>query len=167
MNHTLSNLVKSTLQKTAFNWHFGFQKMSSTSSAAIEAKCIFCKIVRKDIASNILFEDDNYLVFPDHSPAALHHYLVIPKRHVVEIRSLTKEDIPMVREMETIGLRVLNEQGGDEASAFTGFHWPIHTVSHLHMHILSPSVTGVLKSIQFSRIFFGSTELALDMLDKK
>jgi len=72
----------------------------------------------------------------------------------------------MIQEMETVGLRVLNEQGGDVASAATGFHWPIHMVSHLHMHILSPSVTGVVKSIQFSRLFFGSTQQAIDMLDK-
>ena len=42
----------------------------------------------------------------DHKPAAEHHYLVIPKKHFEKIPTLTKEDIPMIRRMEKIGMEV-------------------------------------------------------------
>lgn len=170
MKQTLAKIVNRSLLNIQYKSRFGHLRISNTPVAGMEnisnKKCIFCKISRKEMASNILYEDDNYLVFPDHSPAALYHYLVIPRRHIIEVRSLKAEDVPMVKEMERIGLRVLSEKGGDVDTAVTGFHWPIHTVSHLHMHILSPSITGVFKSIQFSRYFFGSTQQAVEMLEK-
>ena len=41
--------------------------------------------------------------------------------------------------MEAAGLRVLGQQGGDTGNVMTGFHWPLHTVSHLHMHVIAPA----------------------------
>lgn len=66
-------------------------------SSRMSSNCVFCKIVTKETPSNILHEvgscrlgilttnitstlqDDQFLVFPDISPAAQHHLLVIPK----------------------------------------------------------------------------------------
>ena len=45
-------------------------------------------------------------IFRDHRPAAEHHYLVIPKKHFEKITTLTKQDIPMIRRMEKIGIEV-------------------------------------------------------------
>ena len=77
----------------------------------------------------------------------------------------------MVRDMEELGLRVLQEQSGhtDKSNkVMTGFHWPLHTVSHLHMHIIAPSDNiKFLKKLEFSRMLFGSTQAAIEMLEKK
>ena len=43
--------------------------------------CIFCKIVKKEIPSTIIYEDDNFLAFLDIAPANKGHTLVIPKEH--------------------------------------------------------------------------------------
>ena len=43
--------------------------------------CIFCKIVNKEIPSNIVLEDDNFLAFHDINPTRKIHVLVIPKSH--------------------------------------------------------------------------------------
>merc|ERR1712098_1028500 len=131
------------------------------------------KIVAKEAPANILYEDEKLLVFTDRSPAAKHHFLVIPKEHIKDIKSLRAKDIPLVEEMKEVGLKVLRDQGGDveevhSKKACTGFHWPIHTVSHLHMHIISPAdtMTSWFKRIEFSRMIFGSTEDAIKMLQK-
>jgi len=110
------------------------KRMASSSS------CIFCKIVAKEAPANILFEDDRFVVFPDIRPASKVHLLVITKEHIKDIQSLNADDIPMVKDMEQIGLRISEEQGGDPAKTITGFHWPIHSVGHIHMHIISPQV---------------------------
>merc|ERR1712228_316954 len=109
-------------------------------------------------------KDERFVVFPDISPAAKNHLLVIPKEHIVDVRALTRADIPMVRDMELLGIKVITENASDSSNIITGFHWPIHLVSHLHMHIISPHIEGIIKSIQFSRFFFGDTESAIAML---
>ena len=87
---------------------------------------------------------------------------------IKDIQSMNKNDIPLVREMKELGVGVLRDQGGDVDKVMTGFHWPIHTVSHLHMHIISPS-DGLrfMKKLEFSSMFFGDTESAIEMLEKK
>lgn len=44
--------------------------------------CLFCKITRKEIPSEIAFEDDEVLAFKDITPQAPLHILVIPKLHI-------------------------------------------------------------------------------------
>ena len=44
--------------------------------------CIFCKIVKKEIPANIVYEDADFLAFLDIRPLAPGHTLVIPKQHV-------------------------------------------------------------------------------------
>merc|ERR1712215_391723 len=82
-------------------------------SVKMTTNCIFCKIVNKEAPSNILHEDERFVVFPDISPAAKNHLLLIPKEHIVDVRALTRDDIPMVRDMEVLGIKVLRENGGD------------------------------------------------------
>lgn len=143
-------------------------KIFNRGMSATGSKCIFCKIAAKEAPAKILLEDEKFVVFPDRSPAAEHHFLVIPKIHIKSVQSLTKHDIDMVKEMEEAGLKVLQEQGGSQETVMTGFHWPIHTVSHLHMHVISPSDNmRFLKRAEFSRFFFGSTQQAIEMLEKQ
>ena len=46
------------------------------------------------------------LIYRDHKPAAEHHYLVIPKKHFRKVTTLVKDDIPMIRRMEKVGMEV-------------------------------------------------------------
>lgn len=46
-----------------------------------DESCIFCKIIAKEILSNIVYEDDKFLAFLDINPRSPGHTLVIPKRH--------------------------------------------------------------------------------------
>ena len=48
--------------------------------------------------------------------------------------------------MEKVGLDVLREQGGEVESAITGFHWPIHTVRHLHTSLYQSWALAVFHS---------------------
>jgi histidine triad (HIT) family protein len=43
--------------------------------------CIFCKIVRKEIPAEIVYEDDSFLAFLDINPQSPGHTQVIPKEH--------------------------------------------------------------------------------------
>lgn len=54
--------------------------------------CIFCKIAKKEIKSNIILETEKSLAFMDAFPLAKGHSLVIPKTHYEKIQDISKED---------------------------------------------------------------------------
>ena len=54
--------------------------------------CIFCKIIKKEIGANIVYEDENVIAFNDIHPVTPVHILVIPKIHLDSLANLEKED---------------------------------------------------------------------------
>ena len=70
--------------------------------------CIFCKIIKGEIPSTKVYEDDEILAFNDINPAAPIHILVIPKKHIISLAHMEKEDeVIMFSKQELI----LNEAG--------------------------------------------------------
>ena len=100
--------------------------------------CIFCKIVKGEIPSAKLYEDDRVLAFKDINPQAPVHILVIPKQHIGSIDELDRQNADIVAHMMPIikalaeeyhlesGYRVISNVGEDAGQ----------TVHHLHFHIL-------------------------------
>lgn len=100
--------------------------------------CIFCKILNREISSDIIYEDDKILVFKDLYPQAPIHLLAIPKTHIPSLNSINKENslfiakifevIPIIAEKLAISesYRVVNNCGNDAGQ----------TVQHVHFHIL-------------------------------
>ena len=56
-------------------------------------ECLFCKIVRGEIPSKKIYEDDNSFAFLDINPANPGHALVIPKTHAENIFDVEEEDL--------------------------------------------------------------------------
>ena len=54
--------------------------------------CLFCKIIKGEIPSSKVYEDDEILAFNDINPAAPIHILVIPKKHITSLAHMEKED---------------------------------------------------------------------------
>ena len=59
--------------------------------------CIFCKIIKKEIPSKIVYEDERVLAFNDINPQAPVHILVIPKKHIGSLIELNSTDKELVR----------------------------------------------------------------------
>ena len=59
--------------------------------------CVFCKIVNKEIPSEMLYEDDDVIAFKDIQPAAPIHILVVPKKHIEKVTDLSEEDEALIR----------------------------------------------------------------------
>ena len=55
--------------------------------------CIFCKIAKKEIRSDIIYEDKKTLAFLDNHPASLGHTLVISKAHAETLDKLDEKDL--------------------------------------------------------------------------
>jgi len=100
--------------------------------------CIFCKIVRGEIPSRKVYEDDEILGFHDINPIAPTHFMLIPKKHIASLSDVTPEDAGVLGRIMAITGRLAREQGSPE-----GFRTIINTgrigqqdVMHVHVHVL-------------------------------
>lgn len=107
--------------------------------------CIFCKIIKGEIPSEKVYEDEEILAFKDINPAAPIHILVIPKKHIAMLTDLTQADEAIVGKIYTTinkiaeqegfkdeGYRVITNCGKDSGQE----------VMHIHFHILGGKKLG-------------------------
>ena len=104
---------------------------------------IFGKILRGELPAIVFDESPSVLAFQDRTPRAQCHALVIPKRFIPTVASLTKDDLTILQEMHEMGLGLI-EQHQPEAFArkdyILCFHLPpFNSVNHLHLHVLVPA----------------------------
>jgi histidine triad (HIT) family protein len=102
-------------------------------------KCIFCKIVKGSIPSEIVHETEKILVFKDITPVAPVHYLIIPKKHITSINEIQKEDSEILAEIfyvakylgETTPMLENNYRLVCSTGADAG-----QVVDHMHFHLI-------------------------------
>jgi histidine triad (HIT) family protein len=100
--------------------------------------CLFCKIMKGEIPSAKVYENDYVYAFRDINPQAPVHVLVIPKKHISSLNEADRADdrelaeclraISMIAAREKLvnGFRVVSNCGPDACQS----------VQHLHFHIL-------------------------------
>ena len=100
--------------------------------------CIFCKIIAGEIPSDILYQDDDVLVFPDINPAAPVHLLVITRRHIPSLAEMADADTPLVGKMVKAANKMAKEKGLAGGYRVTINSGPDggQLVPHLHLHLL-------------------------------
>lgn len=102
-------------------------------------ECIFCKIIKGEIPSKKIYEDDKVLAFYDISPEAPVHFLVIPKEHIASANELTKENASVISHIFLIINKIVSELGISESGYRivnnTGEEGG-QTVHHMHFHVL-------------------------------
>ncbi len=101
--------------------------------------CLFCKIINKEIPSNIIYEDKQILAFDDIDPKAPIHKLIIPKKHITTTNDLQANDGSLIGAMLILatdlakkldiaepGYRMVMNCNADGGQA----------VYHIHLHLL-------------------------------
>ena len=58
--------------------------------------CIFCKIINKEIGTEFVYEDEDFVVFSDINPKAKTHLLVVPRKHIISIADMEEGDCELV-----------------------------------------------------------------------
>lgn len=102
--------------------------------------CLFCKIIKGEIPSSKVYEDELVYAFNDIDPQAPVHFLVVPKEHISSALEIDESNAHIVghvfkvvktlaREMGFAdgGYRIVNNCGQDGGQ----------TVGHLHFHVLA------------------------------
>jgi len=101
--------------------------------------CLFCKIGKKEIPTQLLFENKDVIAFRDIAPQAPVHILIIPKRHIPGMNDVSVEDEAVLGQIQTIA----RELAAKEKISGDGYRLVMNcgknggqAVSHLHYHLL-------------------------------
>ena len=99
--------------------------------------CVFCKIVKGEIKSQKVYEDEETLAFLDINPVNKGHVLVIPKDHYENIFDIPKEKLAKVMEVVQKVAIALKKMGADGVNIVSnnGKAADQH-VFHLHVHVI-------------------------------
>lgn len=101
--------------------------------------CLFCKICRKEIPAQIIYEDESMLAFHDIRPQAPTHILVIPRKHIATVDEAEPEDALLLGQMIIKAKEIAKEQGIGQSGYRLVFNINAHggqEVYHIHLHIL-------------------------------
>ncbi len=104
--------------------------------------CIFCKIIKGEIPSSVVYEDEEMVAFKDVAPAAPVHVLLLPKKHVENVTSCPAQLLshllskvgPIAQQLGVAekGFRLVINTGADGGQ----------TVPHLHIHLIGGAELG-------------------------
>lgn len=108
--------------------------------------CIFCKIIRREIPSTSVYEDDKVLAFKDLHPKAPTHILFIPKTHIARLDDIQTSDAGVMKDLYEGILNFAKKNSLREP----GFRTQINVgegggqiVFHLHVHLLSQQTLNI------------------------
>ena len=129
-----------------------------------ESTCIFCKIAAGEIPSKTIYEDENFRVILDISPATKGHALILPKEHYANLYELPDE---MAGKVMLLAKRLAAHM--TEALGCDGFNLMQNngevagqTVFHFHLHLI-PRYQGDGNE---DKICWNHLELSQEELDK-
>ena len=115
--------------------------------------CIFCKIVAGTVPANKVYEDEDFIAFPDINPVAPLHLLLVPKQHIATLADCTNAaDVALLGKLLGIAPVLAQKNGygyhhgakAAEEGQEGGFRLVINTgpgggqeIYHFHMHLLA------------------------------
>ena len=100
--------------------------------------CLFCKIINKEVPSDIIYEDEKVIAFKDIHPKAPVHLLIVPKKHIPSVDHLEIEDKTLMGELILTAQKIAREK------KLKGYRLQINVgrpagqlIDHLHLHLLA------------------------------
>lgn len=107
--------------------------------SAERADCIFCRIIKGDLKSDKVFEDDRVIVIKDIKPKAPTHLLIMPKVHIENVAELNSKHESLAGHLLLVAGDMARKSGVDKK----GFRLQLNNgegagqeVPHLHIHLL-------------------------------
>lgn len=100
--------------------------------------CLFCKIVKGDIPSKKVYEDEHTYAFEDIDPKAPTHVLIVPKKHVAGLKEARVEDAALIGQCHLAAAHIARERKIED-----GYRTVLNvgpksgqSVFHLHVHLI-------------------------------
>lgn len=122
--------------------------------------CVFCKIVNGDIPSNTIYENSEFKVIMDISPATRGHVLILPKEHYKDIYDIDAETAGKLFQLAAVVARALKEVLNCDGLNILQNNGVIagQTVFHFHMHLI-PRYEGDDVTVKWEEHFMDAEEM--------
>ncbi len=111
----------------------------------MDENCLFCRIIKGEIPSSKVYEDEDVLAFKDINPAAPIHVLVIPKKHIPSLAEMEDGDEKIISKI----YKIINEIAEKHGFKQNGYRVIVNCgkdggqeVGHLHFHLLAGKQLG-------------------------
>ncbi len=111
---------------------------------------IFSKIIRQEIPTPLLYQDELVTAFRDIAPRVSTHILIVPNKHIPTVNDVTEADELVMGRMISVAKKLAKEEGIDEK----GYRLIINCnedggqeVFHIHLHLLGGQRLGSMLSV--------------------
>lgn len=101
--------------------------------------CLFCKIIKGEIPSTVVYETDDLVAIKDIAPQAPFHVIIIPKTHIPSPAHITEENCDIAGKMILAAAKIAQQEhldNGYRIVANCGEEGG-QTVGHIHFHMLA------------------------------
>ncbi|MFK8138930.1 MAG: HIT domain-containing protein [Bdellovibrionales bacterium] len=99
--------------------------------------CVFCKIINKEIPSEVVYEDERVLGIKDIQPKSPTHLLFLPKTHIESLDSLDESQIDVFNNILLVAKKFATEHSLRPYRLTLNTGAPFQEVMHLHLHLES------------------------------
>lgn len=98
--------------------------------------CIFCKIIKKDIPSKVIYEDEVVIAFLDINPNSTGHTLIIPKNHFKDLDDIDLETLNHIYKVAKEIKKLIEERLNPDGIKLVQNNGNLQEVKHYHLHII-------------------------------
>ncbi len=102
------------------------------------SECLFCRIVRGDVPSKKVYEDEDTFAFEDINPQGPTHVLVIPKKHIAGLKEAKAEDAELLGRCQLAAAEIARQRSIED-----GYRTVLNvgpgagqSVFHMHVHLI-------------------------------
>lgn len=98
--------------------------------------CIFCKINKGEIPSNIIYQDEIVLAFMDAHPKSNGHILIVPKKHYNDFLDIDNETICHIHEISKLLKEAIYKSLKPDGITLVNNYGISQAVKHYHLHMI-------------------------------
>jgi histidine triad (HIT) family protein len=102
------------------------------------ADCLFCRIIRGEVPSRKVHEDEHTFAFEDLNPQGPTHVLIVPKKHIAGLKEASAEDAELLGRCHLAAAQIARERAIED-----GYRTVLNvgpragqSVFHLHVHLI-------------------------------
>jgi len=100
--------------------------------------CLFCKVIAGQIPAKKVYEDEGTYAFEDIDPKAPTHVLIVPKQHLIDLKTATEKDAETIGRCHLVAAKIARDRKIED-----GYRTVLNvgpksgqSVFHLHVHLL-------------------------------
>ena len=100
--------------------------------------CLFCRMIRGEVPTKKVYEDDRAFAFDDIKPQAPTHVLIVPKKHIIGLKEAQDAEAELLGYCQLVAAKIARDRKIENAyrTVYNVGAGAGQSVFHLHLHLL-------------------------------